>query len=235
MTIVSRLVQEFTRNNKDLVEWTEQMFGQLLWKDPLRWQFFNTLSYMEHIGSSKIMATQKRRIIDYATLKHLHEETGHAVLFKRQAERCCNEKLGYEQSALIAPAYARSYFSALEVSMIRYFGSQANYRTIYLYMSLVVEFRAVWAYEILDRCITEAECDFSLKKLLAEEQGHLNSMVRRLAADGQYSPKHIEFFWKRERWLYVRLMRAIEGRMSREPVKFAISTESGSDARMVGV
>ena len=210
MTDIPSLVAEFTHNNDDLTEWTDQVFTEFCSDDRFRWLFFNTLSYMEHIGSYKIMATQQGDVIDYPTLKHLNEETGHAVLFKRHAERYSGAGLDYAQSNLIAPASARAYFGRLEASMVSYFGRNANYRTIYLYMSLIVEFRAVWGYEILQDCIKRCNLDFSLAKLLAEEQGHLNSMVRRLDDDGLYSKDHIEHFWQRERQLYIRLVKAIE-------------------------
>ena len=210
MTDIPGLVAEFTDNNDDLTEWTDQVFTEFCSDDRFRWLFFNTLSYMEHIGSYKIMATQQGDVIDYPTLKHLNEETGHAVLFKRHAERYSGAGLDYAQSNLIAPASARAYFGRLEASMVSYFGRNANYRTIYLYMSLIVEFRAVWGYEILQDCIKRCNLDFSLAKLLAEEQGHLNSMVRRLDDDGLYSKDHIEHFWQRERRLYIRLVKAIE-------------------------
>ncbi len=230
MTEIPQLVQSFSHNNEDLREWTERVFTDLLTDSEFRWLFCNTLSYMEHIGSYKIMATQQGDVIDYPTLKHLNEETGHAVLFKRHAERFKGSGLDYAESQLIAPAYARAYFSRLEVSMVRYFGRDANYRTIYLYMSLIVEFRAVWAYEILAGCIEKAGFDFSLTKLLAEEQGHLNSMVRRLDEDGQFSREPVEYFWERERWLYVRLLKAIEKSRSAENFNYVGKQETVSEA-----
>ena len=87
MTEIPRLVAEYSRNNEDLVDWTEQVFTGLCSNSSFQWLFFNTLSYMEHIGSYKIMATQCSDVLDYPTLKHLNEETGHAVFFKRHAER----------------------------------------------------------------------------------------------------------------------------------------------------
>lgn len=212
MTEIPRLVAEFSRNNENLVDCTEQVFASLCSDANYQWLFFNTLSYMEHIGSYKIMATQRSEVLDYTTLKHLSEETGHAVFFKRHAERIKGSALDYSHSVLIAAAYARGYFNRLEVSMVRYFGQQANYRTIYLYMSLIVEFRAVWAYEILQRCVENSGLDFSLENLLAEEQGHLNSMVRRLNADGDFSRECIEYFWDQERKIYIRLLEAIAQR-----------------------
>ncbi len=222
MTEIPSLVHEFVRDNDDLGAWTEKVFMDLCVDARLRWLFFNTLSYMEHIGSYKIMATQRGDVIDYSTLKHLNEETGHAVLFKRQAERFKGTGLDYADSLLIAPAFARAYFARLEAAMVGYFGRDANYRTIYLYMSLIVEFRAVWGYQILEDCIKRCNLDFSLAKLLAEEQGHLNSMVRRLDDDELYAKSHIDYFWKVERRLFCRLMKAIQLRLDEDTINHSV-------------
>lgn len=207
---VPALVHEYTRQNEHLREWTEKVFVTLCEGHRTRWLFMNTLSYMEHIGSYKIMATQASGVIDYPTLKHLNEETGHAVLFKRHAERLSDSSLDYSAPVLMAPASARAYFSRLEASMLRLFGVNANYRTIYLYMSMIVEFRAVWAYEILQKCIDRNNLNVSLKRLLAEEQGHLYSMARRLESDGNYTEQNVQVLWDKEQTLYVRLLGAIE-------------------------
>ena len=211
MTIaIPSLISEFTDNNQDLQVWTNSVFMRLCGSSKHSWLFMNTLSYMEHIGSYKIMATQRGGVIDYPTLKHLNEETGHAVLFKRHAERLHGSGLDYSPAALMAPASARAYFGRLEACMVHLFGRQSNYRTIYLYMSLIVEFRAVWAYEILQQCIEENSIEISLDKLLAEEQGHLYSMVRRLEADSSLSLQNVQLLCEREKTLYVRLLSAIE-------------------------
>ena len=212
-TAIAPLVDGYFRKNRDLVEWTEQVFAEFCSHPQSRVPFFNTLSYMEHIGSYKIMATQSGEAMDYATLKHLNEEAGHAVLFKRHAERFGDGLLDYCDTQLIAPASARAYFSRLEIAMMRLFGSRSNYRTIYLYMSLIVEFRAVWAYPILQDCLRKCQLDVSLDKLLAEEQGHLHSMIRRLDADGLFSLEWIQSLWEDERKLFIRLMRAISRRV----------------------
>ncbi len=171
---------------------------------------------MEHIGSYKIMATQRGNDIDHSTLKHLNEETGHAVIFKRHAERQYNNKLDYSVNSLMAPASARAYFSRLEVSMVKLFQRQANYRTVYLYMSLIVEFRAIWGYEILQGCINKCGLDAPLEKLLAEEQGHLYSMLRRLEEDGNLKDEFVRKLWQAERKLFINLLSAIESSLGQQ-------------------
>ena len=92
MTVaVNDLVHEFEKNNEDLTDWTWSVFMNLCSRKEDATRFLNTLSYMEHIGSFKIMATQRAGTLDYPTLKHLNEEAGHAVLFKRHAERLSDE------------------------------------------------------------------------------------------------------------------------------------------------
>lgn len=209
-TPIPTLIEQFNQDNDELAEWTCRVFMRLFGDRNCACLFLNTLSYMEHIGSYKIMATQSGRVMDHPTLKHLNEETGHAVLFKRHAERICESSLDYSESSLIASASARAYFSRLEAYMVRLFGKNANFRTIYLYMSLIVEFRAVWAYKILQQCVRRQGFDISLRILLAEEQGHLHSMARRLEADGELTQSRVRSFCTKERNLYVRLMRSIE-------------------------
>ena len=207
---VPSLISEFDRSNADLREWTNHVFMNLCAGSDYPWLFFNTLSYMEHIGSYKIMATQRDSVIDYPTLKHLNEETGHAVLFKRHAERLRGSSLDYSADVLLAPASARAYFGRLEAMMVRLFGKRANYRSVYLYMSMIIEFRAVWGYEILQQCIDRNGLQVSLEKLLAEEQGHLYSMVRRLEEDGRFDTGAVNELLAFERTLYVRLLRVLD-------------------------
>ena len=210
MTPIKKLNDEFSEANSDLVDSTEDLFRRLCAAETSAWHFYNTLSYMEHIGSYKIMASQAGSLMDYQTLKHLNEETGHAVLFKRHANRCSNERLDYSEPVLLAPASARIYFAKLEIFMVRALKDRMNSRTVYLYMSLIIEFRAVWAYRLLQQVIEDAGQDVSLSALLAEEQGHLYSMARRLEADGDFDAELIRLFCRYEKYLFARLMKSID-------------------------
>ena len=200
---------EFERLNQNLLEPTKELFDQMCGSSDFTSPFMNMISYMEHIGSYKIMATQYGSAMDYSTLKHLQEETGHAVLFKRHAERLNGNHLDYSAEAMLAPASARMYFSKLEAILIQRFRKTENSRLIYLYMSLIVEFRAVWAYKLLQDSVDNHGLEISLDKLLAEEHGHLHSMVRRLDEDGFYDLEDIRELWKEEKILFRRLMNTV--------------------------
>ena len=200
---------EFERLNQSLLEPTKELFDQMCGSSEFTSPFMNMISYMEHIGSYKIMATQYGSAMDYSTLKHLQEETGHAVLFKRHAERLNGNHLDYSAEAMLAPASARMYFSKLEALLIQRFRETENSRLIYLYMSLLVEFRAVWAYKLLQESVDVHGLEISLDKLLAEEHGHLHSMVRRLDEDGFYKLEDVRELWKEEKILFTRLMNTV--------------------------
>ena len=200
---------EFEQLNKNLLEPTKELFDQMCGSSDFTSPFMNMISYMEHIGSYKIMATQYGSTMDYSTLKHLQEETGHAVLFKRHAERLNGNHLDYSAEAMLAPASARMYFSKLEAILIQRFRETENSRLIYLYMSLIVEFRAVWAYKLLQESVDIHRLEISLDKLLAEEHGHLHSMVRRLDEDGFYDLEVVRELWTDEKMLFTRLLNAV--------------------------
>ncbi len=207
---IASLNEKFAADNACYAEPAQSLFAALCGDADACWKFLNTLSYMEHIGSYKIMATQWGDGIDYQTLRHLQEEAGHAVLFKRHAERLSGTRIDYGDANLMAPSSARMYFARLEALLSQMFANRANRRTIYLYMSLIVEFRAVWAYGLLQRPLDDAGLEVSLAKLLAEEQGHLYSMARRLDADGHFSADAVETLCRREQQLFRRLLNALE-------------------------
>jgi hypothetical protein len=138
-------------------------------------RFLNTLSLMEHIGSRKIMASQKRP--DHETLKHLAEETRHAFFFKRAAEKAAGKSLDYSAPNTIAGDHARMYMGRLDAYIAKESGTGAP---PYLYMSLVVELRAVWMYRLYQWVLLETGSELSLKSILAEEKSHLDDMWKRL-------------------------------------------------------
>ncbi len=207
---ISKLNESFAAANASFVKPAQSLMTALCENPRTAWPLLNTLSYMEHLGSYRIMATQWGASADYQTLKHVQEEAGHAVLFKRHAERLSGKKTDYGDESLLAPASARMYFARLEAAMVRMFRETGHPSTVYLYMSLIIEFRAVWAYPLLQNALDKADLSISLERLLAEEQGHLYSMARRLEAAGQLRSDTIAALCEYERNGFVRLLKALE-------------------------
>jgi hypothetical protein len=170
----------------------------------------NTLSLLEHMGSHKIMATQHAAGIDQATLKHVAEEAHHAYFMKRQAEKTAERPLEYAAEDLLAPAAARMYFQRLESAMVRTLGTARGTRAVYLYMSTIVEFRALWFYELYQAALQRARHALSLKRVLGEERAHLVDMAQRLETTGDGPGTHAAAFLAVEKLLFARLLRGLE-------------------------
>jgi hypothetical protein len=165
---------------------------------------------LEHMGSHKIMATQHGAAIEQATLRHLAEECQHAFFMKRKAEKAAGRPLEYLAGDLLAPGAAQRYFQRLEASLLRVLEQQGSAGSCYLYMSLIVEFRAVWFYSIYQQALVRQAQPLSLKRLLGEEQNHLTEMAERLEQAGELSDARLESFVRIEHALYGRLLDSLQ-------------------------
>jgi hypothetical protein len=148
----------------------------------LHCRFLNTLSLLEHIGARKIMATQTSDgALRGDTLRHIAEEARHAWFFKRQAEAVAGHALSYDDATIMAGPQARAYMARLDAYVAR----AVRGASAYLYMSLVIELRAVWFYRIYQDVLTASGKTIKLGGLLAEEDRHLEEMQGQLSALGE--------------------------------------------------
>jgi len=199
----------FAAGNDDLVPATRSLLVRAIAAPAQHGCLINTLSLLEHVGSHKIMATQHRADIDQATLRHVAEEAHHAYFMKRQAEKTADRPLEYVAADLLAPAAARMYFQRLEAATVRTLGRDGGSRAAYLYMSMIVEFRALWFYGLYQEMLQRARHVLSLKRVIGEEQNHLEEMATRLEAAGARNDAHVATLLGRERVLYSRLLAAM--------------------------
>jgi len=199
----------FNATNDSLALRTEGLLNRVLENNELHARFINTLSMLEHMGSFKIMSTQHGADIEQATLRHVTEECHHAFFMKRQAEKAAGRPLEYRAADLLCPVPARMYFQRLEAAMHRALADSPDNRTIYLYMSMIVEFRAVWFYSLYQQALVRHDHAMSLKRLLGEEQNHLTDMAERLEQAGELSDDRVDRFTRVEHGLYARLLDAM--------------------------
>lgn len=207
---IEAIIAEFKHNNLALAHRTAVFLDAVCQRASQHSHFMNTLSMMEHIGSQKIMATQYGATVDQPTLKHLAEETRHAFFLKRQAEKSALRNLTYLPDDVMASAAARMYFRRLEAIIRKTLSGAGCATAIYLYMSMIVEFRAVWGYSLYQTALSRAGNNFSLKSLLAEEEVHLADMATRLHDLGMFSLIHIREFCAQEQRSFKRLLQVLE-------------------------
>src|SRR5215471_5815810 len=199
----------FAADNDELVLQTRSLLGRIVADAARHARLANTLSMLEHIGSHKIMTTQHAADIDQPTLKHVAEEAGHAWFMKRQAEKTAQRALEYVDDDLLAPAAARMYFQRLEAALVRTLAMSRGARAVYLYMSMIVEFRALWFYGLYQQTLERARHPLSLKRVLGEEQNHLADVAHRLELAGELSGARTTELVGREKALYGRLLGAL--------------------------
>jgi len=200
----------FAADNDALAPRTRALLDSIVAEPKRHARMINTLSLLEHMGSHKIMATQHSSAIDQATLKHVAEEAHHAFFMKRQAEKTAERALEYVAGDLLAPSSARMYFQRLEGTTVRALGEARDARAAYLYMSMIVEFRALWFYGLYEQALKRAQHALSLKRVLGEEQAHLGDMAERLEAGNELDDARAAQILAAEHKLYSRLLGALE-------------------------
>jgi len=183
-----------------------RLLSAVLADKALHARFLNTLSLMEHIGSRKIMASQAGGVLAAESLKHLAEETRHAFFFKRAGERAAGRALSYEDEDLLAGPEARGYMGRLD----GFIAAQVEGPAAYLYMSLVIELRAVAVYRLYQDALKQAGTGPNLASVLAEEKHHLTEMEETLAGLGEPPAARLPGFLRFEAGRFEALLSALE-------------------------
>jgi len=180
-------------------------------------RFLNTLALLEHIGSYRIMVSQHGEALAQPTLRHLAEEAQHAFFMKRQAEKIAGRALEFKSDELLAGSTARSYFRRLEALIHGRLRRDGAAHATYLYMSMIVEFRALWFYQHYQLALKAAASPISLRRILGEEANHLADMAERLEHAGELSDARVDTFMEFEQRLYGRLLTALKSGTYSQP------------------
>ena len=199
----------FEEANHPLVEGVRAQLHGFCVEPALHARFLNMLSLLEHIGSRKIMTSPAMGEPSLDGLKHLAEEARHAYFFKRTAEGVAHHPLDYSAENTIAGPAARFYMGRLDVEISRSLGKTAP-ALPYLYMSLIVELRAVWMYRIYQIVLMEQKIGLTLKSVLAEEELHLGAMLARLREIDRAADSRIALFSGFEEMRFRSLWSAVE-------------------------
>ena len=198
------------RSNSDLAAPFRAFLRTVIARPEQHVRFLNLLSLLEHIGSRKIMLSQMKGILTQDILKHLAEETRHAFFFKREAEKLAGHGLeGYSDAETLAAGSGKLYFGRLDSGLTRGIG-EAHAETGYLWVSLVIELRAIWVYRLYQDAVAEAGYPLPLKGIIAEEDKHLIDMVDRLGEIGFDTAAALPGAMELEKTLFTRLFVAMQ-------------------------
>ncbi len=181
MTIVSPWeASGMKENNAAYIGRVESFLSEVVEDKPRHALFLNMLAMLEHLGSRKIMVSQMNRVMTQETLQHLAEEARHAYFFKRNAERVAGHALdGWDDDNTMCRIPAAMYFGRLDAGITKVVGEDAAYG----WVSLIIELRACWLYEMYQGVLEQSSDIMSLKSLLAEEDRHLAEMFEMCGGD----------------------------------------------------
>ncbi|TGK27892.1 hypothetical protein EHQ12_06580 [Leptospira gomenensis] len=181
-------------------------FLQTIVTDPvLHSRWLNTISFLEHMGSRKILATQSGFGTDEMILRHASEEARHAHFFKRMSERVSPGSCpDYKPEHLHCGFPAFLYFQRLDGMVHKNLkedvqtGAKRSYLS-YLYVTHLIEERADFLYAEYDRVLETNGIPVRLQSILKEEESHLSEMKNALSAeDPKYETRYAIFQEKEE-------------------------------------
>lgn len=151
-------------------------------------KWLNTLSYMEHVGATKIARTQSGPEATFMTLKHAAEEARHGFFLKKLAHRLEPEGLpNYHREFLLAPTHSHQYLYRLDLAasrLCRDAGLQGRdlHDLSYLLVTYAIEVRADELYGVYQEYLEDySEAKLSVRGIINEEEGHLAEMETALA------------------------------------------------------
>ena len=155
----------------------ENTLEVIIENEDLHRRWLNTLSYLEHIGSRKIIKTQSSAHTDENTLRHAAEEARHAYLFKKMIEKIGTGTENYASDSLLCGFSANRYFQSLD-SLVKKKIKTGNgsSRICYLYVTALIEERAGWLYPLYQKVLKKMNSPIDLASIIIEEERHLLEM-----------------------------------------------------------
>lgn len=149
--------------------------------------WLNTLSYMEHVGATKIARSQSGPSASFMILKHASEEARHAFFLKKLCLRIDPESCpDYSSEFLLAPTESRQYLYRLDTAICR-LAKEAGLSgrkladLAYLLVTWAIEVRADALYPVYQEFLKDYPVKLSVLSIINEEEGHLEEMERALS------------------------------------------------------
>jgi len=141
-------------------------------------KWLNTLSFLEHVGSRKILKTQSHPRIDEHILRHAAEEARHAYQFKKMITSIAsNIQIDYAFKHMLCGYHAYRYFQNLDSLVKKGVQKDSSYSlNCYYYVTTLIEERAGWLYPIYQKCLQLKKSPINLAPIIFEEERHLKEM-----------------------------------------------------------
>ena len=185
-----------------------RILERVITQDSLHARWLNTLSYLEYIGTRKILKSLPSAILNKAFLEHIQEESRHSLFFKALAEKISGTEKGYKEHELIAGIAAKNYFKQVDHYSVKF--SFSNPLVSYLYTTYVVEQRALAVYSFYQDLLKKSKKPFSIQAVLNDEKEHLDFVIQRLKGMDPLWQKNLDEISHFEHQKYFSLLVEVE-------------------------
>jgi hypothetical protein len=195
----------------------ERCLSLIVSNPDLHARWLNTFSFLEYIGFRKIVKSQNASSMSLETLSHAVEEGRHALKLKHLAMKVGGARFDrYEPETLLCEEEAEAYFQRLDHHCESSFADVDNdmkTRLTYLYVTWLVEVRALEVYGCYHSALQTHGLPATLQGLLKEEEGHLHAVESELRQlDPQFSDR-VKELQKVEEQLYRSFFQALTNRL----------------------
>jgi hypothetical protein len=193
-----------------------QGFLQEISQHPLlHGRFLNTLSFLEYIGSRKILKSQRAESIHFEILSHVAEEIRHAQTFKKLSLKVSGGVTSsYSQDHLFCGAEAGAYFQTIDQSAAQSLG-QPDPWTNYLLTTLLIEERANQIYPFYEEILARVGHHGYLKTIVREENSHLQDITTEIQKHHPLTPALLNQLRILEDQAFTRFTRSLTRELAR--------------------
>ena len=153
-----------------------------------RW--LNTLSYLEYIGTRKILKSLPAHMLSKVFLEHINEEARHSLFFKSLAQKVAQKNLSFKEDELLASQAGSDYFQQIDQYTVKF--SFSNPVINYFYTTYVVEQRALVVYSLYNDILKRKKLSLCLQSVLNDEKEHLQFVFEKIQGADPLWEKNLE-------------------------------------------
>ncbi len=170
--------------------------------------WLNTLSFLEYIGTRKMLKSLPAHSLNETLLEHINEESRHSLFFKRLAKKVSGKDLSFHEHEMLCSKQAESYFQQIDQKSKTL--SRSNTILNYLYTTYIVELRATLVYSIYNKILERNDFPFTVNCILKEEEKHLETVMYSIKKLDPFSEQNFEEIKEYEHQIYFTLLRNLE-------------------------
>lgn len=203
-------------NPMEIEKQIKSFLNKIVQDKPWHTRWLNTLAFMEHIGSRKIIKSQDSTHLNITVLQHISEEARHAFYFKNLAHRLSPEDCPtFEEDYLINGEASEFYFQSIDHKAEEDLSHSPCKKLLnYLYTTWMIEERAIMLYEIYNQILKQYSFSFNLNFILREEDHHLKTVTEMIQKTDQDYQKRTERLFEYENASFTKLIKEWEAAVS---------------------